>query len=241
MNILKVTIGVLAVAAISLLAAGCGEETTIIGGNADQAGISVSGRGEVQGEPDTGYVTVGVETTRETVAEAREEAATIANRVMESLRRNGVNREDIRTTSFAIYPRYDYRNGEQPRITGYTVTNMVEVKVRDLDAFSRIIDDAVEAGGDDVRVQGIRFDLQDREALIHQARELAMQDARAKAEQLATLGGVRLGPPLSIAEQTTASPPPFFGDRAADDAGTPIEPGLTSVVVTVSVRYGIEH
>lgn len=239
MNARGLIIGALAAGALALLAA-CGDETTIVGGGADQAGISVSGRGDVRGEPDTGYFTVGVETTRETVAEAREEAAHIANRIIESLRRNGVASDDVRTTSFAIYPQYDYRSGDQPRIIGYTVTNMVEVKVRDLDAFGTLIDDAVEAGGDDVRVQGIRFDLEDREALIRQARELAMHDARTKAEQLATLGGVRLGAPLSIAEQTTASPPPFFGERVADDAGTPIEPGLTSIVVTVSVRYGID-
>lgn len=239
MNGIKGVLAVVTVLAAALLVTACGDETTVIGG-ADQAGISVSGRGEVQGEPDTGYFTVGVETTRDTVAEAREAAATLANRVVESLRRNGVDEDDIRTTSFAIYPRYDYRNGEPPRITGYTVTNMVEVTVRDLDAFSRIIDDAAEAGGDDVRIQGIRFDIEDREGLIEQARALAMEDARTKAEQLATLGGVRLGPPVSIAEQTTVSPPPFFGERAADDAATPIEPGLTSVVVTVSVRYGID-
>lgn len=227
---------------IGLVAVGCSPgDTTVVASGEQQAGITMGGLGEARAAPDTGYLQVGVEVTRDTVAEARDAAAEAAGEVIASLKDNDVDEADIRTSDLSIYPRYDYRNGDEPQITGYVVTNRVSVVVRDLDAFSAIFDDAVAAGGDDTRVSGVRFDIEDRETVLMEARALAMADARQKAEQLADLGNVDLGDPLSISESSSGGSVPAFRDDAAEDGGaTPIEPGQTTVTVTVSVRYAIE-
>ena len=232
----------------TFVAAGCGDTSgdTIIQPSTEAPGIAVSGKGEVQAPPDTGFFDVGVSVTATTVADARDRAAKAADAVIGSVKKNGVDNKDIKTTQFRIDPMYDYgKNGGTPRITGYTVTNTVEVKVRKLDNFSKIVDDAVAAGGDQVRIQGIRFDIEDSAKLLEQAREAAMKDAKEKADQLARLGGVKLGTPLAISEQQSSSPPPILsrdakGIAASEVAPTPIEAGTGSVVVNVEVRWGIE-
>jgi len=233
----------MALVALSVVAVACSADTVVMSGSADNDGISVSGRGEVIAEPDTGYFNVGVEVTAKTVADAREEAASVLADVVDSLKSNGVDGDDLQTTNFSIFPRYNFRNDEEPEITGFTVSNTLRVTVRDLDNFSETLDDAIAAGGDEVRVSGIRFDRDDKAGLIEQARELAMKDALAKAEQLADFGDVELGTPISIVESSSSfSPPVVFAERALSDAGaTPIEIGTTSVVVTVSVRWEIQR
>ncbi|MGI8422525.1 MAG: SIMPL domain-containing protein [Chloroflexota bacterium] len=227
------------------MAAACsGGETQVITGD-PAAGITVAGIGEVQAPPDTGFFSAGVEVTGPTVAEARNRAAAAADAVVSSLQKNGVDKKDIQTNNFSINPQYDFRNAANPqRIIGYTVTNNVEVKVRKLDDFSKLIDEAARAGGDDVRVAGIRFGIENTTRLLEQAREAAMKDARTKAEELAKLGGVRLGAPMSITEVAGNNPPPIFSERSAagfqPDIATPIEPGAGKVTVNVSVRWAIE-
>ncbi len=225
-------------------AVACDDKTVLVPSAEQQTGISVSGRGEVQSTPDTGFFSVGVEVTATTVEDARENAAKAADAVISAVKKNGVDDKDIKTTQFSINPRYDYRNGNQPTITGYTVTNMLQVKVRKLDNFSKVIDAAVKAAGNDARVQSIWFDIEDTTKLLEQAREAAMKEAKAKAEQLAKLGGVALGKPMMIAELTSTNPPVISAERAAggissDDTATPIQPGTGTVVVQVSVTWSI--
>jgi uncharacterized protein YggE len=217
-------------------------DTTVNAPGAETGGITVSGHGEVQVPPDTAVFTVGVQVTATTVADARERAAKAADAVISSVKKNGVDEKDIRTTGLSIQPVFDYKNGTEPRITGYQVTNQVTVKVRKLDNVSKVVDDAAAAGGDDVRLQGISFVVDDDEKPIQQAREAAMKDAKAKADQLAKLGGVELGDPLTIAESQGATP--IFEDRSAAapaaDVATPIQPGTNTVSVDVNVRWQIK-
>jgi len=239
---------IVVVIALAALVAGCSQDkpTTIVSPSSESTGVSVSGRGEVQAPPDTGFFNVGVEVHAKTVAEARDQAAKAADAVIKSLKSNRVDEKDIKTTQLGINPEYDYKNSGQPRIVGYVVTNTVEVKVRKLDDFSKIVDDAAAAGGDNTRLQGIRFDIEDNTKLLEQARKAAMEDAKKKAEELAKLGGVKLGSPLSIAETQSTAPPPELAamDKAfapsTGQAPTPIQTGTGSVVVSVEVRWSIE-
>jgi uncharacterized protein YggE len=231
--------------ALAVLAVACTDkDTTMVTTSAESTGISVSGRGEAVGVPDVGFFDVGVDVVRPTVAEARDRAAEVASVVLDSLKDNGVEEKDVLTTGISIYPEYSFPpDAKQPVISGYHVTNTAHVTVRDLDRFSELVDDAVAAGGDDVRVSGLGFDIEDREALVREARAAAMTDARAKAEQLAELGEVTLGVPLSISE-STASESPVAPGEGRDDAGgggpTPIEPGTAKVIVVVQVRWAVE-
>lgn len=240
-------VGILFISLFTLASTACSEDggTTVISSSSDLTGITVSGTGEVVVEPDTGYIELGITVVRPTVAAAREATAASATKLIDTIKANGVDAKDITTSSFAIYPEYTYpRDGGQPTITGYQVSNSVSIKIRDLDAFSKVIDDATEAGGDDTRVNNIRFGLEDNQKAIEDARGLAMADAKRKAEQLASAGGVNLGKPISISEVNVGSPELFYDGKVAagvpaTGGATPIEPGTGKVTVNVTVRYAI--
>jgi uncharacterized protein YggE len=243
------TLFILPIAAFALLATACSgsDRTTVVNNSPESTGVTVSGRGEVQAVPDTGFFDVGVQFRARTVAEARDGAARAADAVIKSLKSNGINEKDIKTVNFSINPEYDFKNQAEPRIVAYTVSNMVSAKVRKLDAFSKVIDDAIAAGGDAVRLQGIRFDIEDNAKLLEQAREAAMKDAKKKAEQLASLGEVKLGKPQAINETQSSNPPAQLAFAAAEKGAlsstvpTPIQAGTGTVVVELTVRWGFEN
>lgn len=235
------TVGLAGLVAAAAFFVAC-EQSTVVQPGPEAAGITVSGRGEIAVTPDTGKVTIGVEVTRTTVGDAREAAAKAATAVIDSAKSNRVDAKDVRTVGLSISPRYEYPRNGVPVITGYTVTNSVAVTVRDLGKFSEIVDEAVEAGGNDVRLQGVSFEVSDREKALRDAREAAVKDARSRADQLAKTAGVDLGDALSISEVSSTPPAPIYAEaQAKDQVGsvTPIEPGSTVVVVEVQVRWAI--
>lgn len=232
---------------LAVLAVACeGAKTTVVNSPPGQAqtGISVTGRGEVQAPPDTGFFQVGVQVRAANVADARTAAAKAADAVTKAVKANGISDNDIKTTNYSINPEYDSRS-TPPRITGYVVSNSIEVKVRKLDSLSKVIDDATAAGGDAARVQGIHFDIEDNAKLLEQARKAAVEDARKKAEQLASLTGAKLGKPIAVAETQSSSPQPIAlaGQKGGVDsaAAVPISPGTGSVVVAVSIVWSLEN
>jgi hypothetical protein len=237
------------VAAVGLVTAGCdsGGDTVVNTQPTGADGISVSGEGSVTVTPDIALVYVGVEVTEDTVEAARERAANALDAVRSSLDSNDVEERDIRTTQFSIYPQIRYNDEDNSQeITGYTVVNQVQVKVREIDDLSSIIDEATDAGGDDVRINGVSFSVDEPEQHFAEARELAMADAKERAEALANLAGVTLGAPRSISESgfDGGGPLPAM-ERAAFDAqaggaATPISPGESEIRLSVFVVYSIE-
>lgn len=208
-----------------------------------QSGITVAGQGIASLEPDVALVGMGVSVVGNTAGAAREQASSAMDHVLGSVRDNAVSDSDIRTTQFSLHPEYNY-SGSVPRLTGYRVTNMVSVKVRDLGRVAEVIDDAVAAAGDDVQISGVSFTADNPDARIGEARAQAMASARAKAEELASAGGVTLGAPLSIVESSNGGMPPWpiYRDMAMSasvDESTPIQPGELEVSVTVQVTYSI--
>lgn len=204
----------------------------------------MTGVGRVTAEPDVAILNLGVEVQAATVARARSEAAEAMDDVRASLDRNGVEDTDIQTQFFNIFPQFDFES-RTPQIVGFTVSNQVEIKVRDIDSVSDVLDDAITAGGDAIRVNGISFSVDEPEQFFEEARKLAVEDARARAEQLADLAGVSLGDALSISESSGGGiPVPFaaFEGRiqAADTGGSSIAPGEGEIVLTVSMLYAVE-
>ncbi len=240
---------ILLVATVALAVAACSPSTTVENypsDGANQSGISVNGRGQVTGAPDTLTMTFGVDVRRDTVDEAVNVAAERADALIEALKDSGVAEEDIQTANYSIWPEYDWTDNRQELI-GYRVTNSVIAKVRDLESAGETIDAATAAGGNEVTVHGVSFSIEDNDALIEAARQAAWDDAFSKAEQLASLSGVDLGSATSISEDfsTPSTPIPYaeFADELAATDGafrTPIEAGEQSVVVNVSVQFRIE-
>ena len=207
--------------------------------------VHVTGIGSVTGEPDIATLYLGVSVEKETVEEAREEAASAMTAVIDALKENGIADRDIQTENFSIYPQYDYTDTGRV-LRGYRVNNTVNARVRELESLSDIIDDATTAGGDIVVVNSIEFMIEDPTPLQAQARALAVEDAKAKAETLAEASGVTLGKPLTITETSRSAGPPIAFAEAAEFAAdsartsTPIQAGELTVTVNVTVVYEIE-
>ena len=207
--------------------------------------IHVTGSGSVTGEPDIATLDLGVSVEQETIAEAREEAASTMTALIASLKANNVAEKDIKTENFSIHPQYDYTdNGRILR--GYRVNNTVRAKIRELATLSDIIDAAAGAGGNNIVINSIQFMIDDTTPLQTQARSLAVKDAEAKAQTLAEASGVTLGEPITITESTYFEGPPIpfaTAEAAFDDAArtsTPIVAGELTVTVNVTVVYEIE-
>ncbi len=227
------------------------EESGAIGESQD-AGIWVNGVGTVSAPPDLVELDLGVSATAETVSEARESAATAMTAIVGYLTGSGIEEKDIRTRHFSIHPQYDWQEIIRPGggrinervLTGYQVTNTAIVLVRDMDRASELLDGAVEAGGDVVRVNGINFTIEDTTGLARQAREKAVADAMAKAAQLAAHSGVTLGRLVLLSEVTGGQPAPFseraFAVAADASVATPLSPGEQDVRVTVLAVFDIE-
>jgi uncharacterized protein len=208
-----------------------------------QTGIVVNGEGKVTVIPDLGILQLGVEAQADTVAAAQTQATTAMNAVIDALKANGVDEKDIKTQYFSInkVTRWDDK-GSTEIVIGYRVSNTVTVKIRALDKTGAIIDAVANAGGDLTRINGISFTVEDATEYEKEARDLAMADAKAKAEQLAELGGVNLGKPTYISESSYRTTPPYYGakDASGVSSETPISVGEMDITINVQVTYAIK-
>jgi uncharacterized protein YggE len=226
--------------------AGCSDGPTNIGTidiNNQQEGIWVSGEGEVTVTPDIATLYLGIEAKADTVAEAQSQATEAMDAVMAALADSGVDEDDIQTQYFSIDQDTRWVDDELI-VTGYEVTNMVTVKIREIDNIGAIIDAVAEAGGDLTRINNIAFSVDDPSQYYEEAREAAMADAKAKAEQLAELAGVELGLPTYISEGSVYSPV-IYRDlgmvvpEAIEEYSTSISPGELEISLTIQVAYAI--
>jgi uncharacterized protein YggE len=208
-----------------------------------QEGIWVSGQGEVTVTPDLATLSLGVEAQADTVTEAQAQAREAMANVQDALTDSGVDEDDIQTRYFNVdqVTRWD---DDEYVVIGYRVTNMVTVKIRDVEAVGTVIDAVVEVGGDFIRINSLAFSVDDPSEYYEEAREEAMNDAREKAEQLADLAGIDLGAPTYISEGNIYTPVVYrdAGMEAVPGEGytTPISPGEIELTLTVQVAYAIE-
>jgi uncharacterized protein len=203
--------------------------------------VTVLGDGRVLVQPDVANVSLGVEATAPTQEAAQADAATRMQAVVDTLVAQGVAREDIRTNRLSAHPVYDQQ--DRSVIRGYQASNSVRAKLRNLDQVGAIVDAVTAAGAN--RVDGISFAVDQIEVPKGQARGLAMQNARAKADQLASLAGLRVVSVKSIQESDPSSNPPRPQPARADSFGTaaappPVEPGTQEVGTQVTVTYIVE-
>ncbi|HLF90295.1 MAG TPA: SIMPL domain-containing protein [Anaerolineales bacterium] len=205
--------------------------------------LSINGHGEVNLTPDIAYIYVGVHTENEGAGAAVAENNDNAQAVIDALKDVGIQAEDISTTNFSLYYSQNYDFEGKPTDAKYVVDNTVFITVRDLEQLGDILGTAIDAGANSVN--GISFDVSDKEAALTDARELAVTDARAQAEELAGLAEVELGEIQSI-NMYGGYPGPIYGGKggggyAADAAlSVPISPGQFVVSVDVSIVFEIQ-
>jgi uncharacterized protein len=204
--------------------------------------ISVNGVGRVKAEPDVADISLGVTKQGDDAASASQEAATVMDAVVKALLGAGIAETDIQTTSISLNPIYDWDN-DPPTIEGWEAGNMVNVTVRDVATVGDVVDAATAAGA--TNINGITFRVDDATAAEAEARDAAVADARAKADQLAAAAGVTITGVISISESGGQAPQPIYFERtmamAAGDAmaETPVMPGQVELSITVMVQYEI--
>lgn len=129
-------------------------------------------------------------------------------------------------------------------LVGYRVTNMVTVKIRNVEATGQIIDAAAKASRDLIRIHGVSFTVDDPSIYESEGRAQAIADARAKAQQLASFAGVHLGSPFYISESGGFAPiyQDYYGVgiMEAGRVPTPISPGETEITLTVQMAFAIQ-
>jgi len=202
--------------------------------------FEVSGIGKAAAAPDTAKITIGVIESAPNVLDAQEKVNSKAKNIIDGIKNLGVAEKNIKTTSYSVNP--DYNFDKTQRITGYTVTQNLEIK-SDISKINQVIDKTSANGAN--LAGGIEFMLNDDKMLEleNKAREEAVQKAKRKAEGLAKASGIKLGKIVNVQESGENIPRPIFLDARSDKAqlGQPtnITPGENNVEVTVTLSYQI--
>jgi uncharacterized protein YggE len=229
----------------ALLISACGSAPVSQGSQPRARTLSVSGSGEAFLAPDIAYIHIGVHTEAATAAEAVADNTTQTEELIQALIDFGIDANDIRTTSFSIWPidQYDPVSGRPTGEKMYAVDNTVYVTVRELGGLGDLLDAAVTAGAN--TVNSIQFDVADKDDALQQARAEAVEDAREQAQAIAQSASLSLGEIQSISF-IDPQPYPIFdgrgggGGAAAEAAAVPIQPGQLTFTVTVHVTYVLE-
>jgi uncharacterized protein YggE len=233
---IKITIAALLVLAVAAFA-GVGRPDAAGGASEDaKEGITVTGSGDVKAIPDRADLSFGVQSEGPTAAQALAANSADSQRLIDALKEAGVQAKDLKTEHLDVSPRYDVEKVGNSR--GYSANSSVSVRSQPLERAATLSDVAVRAGADSV--SGPSLSVADKDAQYRRALERAFDDARAKAQALASAAGVSLGEVTAIAEGGQAPDFPVYATaERALDAKTPIEPGSQAITAGVTVTFAI--
>lgn len=204
--------------------------------------ITISGEGKIFATPDIGLITLGVVSQASTVAPAQKDNTDKMNKIIKAMKNLGTEEKDLKTTSYNIYPRYNYERGTQT-IIGYEVNQPLEIKIRNLDKVGDILGKAAELGAN--QVGSLTFTFDDPEKLNQDARAKAIANAKEKADALANILGVKLVRIINFTESSYIPPIPYSAERTlgmgGGGASTPdIQTGQNQVTSNVTIVYEIQ-
>jgi len=202
-------------------------------GAASPRTITVGGTGMITSIPHDANFTFGVSAQARTATGALAADSAAMTKVIAALKAHGVAASDLQTAQISLSP---VQNQTGTAVVGYTATNSVTARVRDLSRAGPVVDAAVGAGAN--QVGGPSLTPADQQSLYRRALAAAIADARARAQAIATAAGVRLGPVRAVSESSTTTPIPF-AEGAAAKASTPVEPGTVQTEADVTVVFGI--
>jgi uncharacterized protein YggE len=233
-----------AILVLAVALSACGP-AAVASSQAKVRSLSVTGIGQVMLTPDIAYINIGVHSESPTAADAVAANNTQTQGVISSLEKFGVDKKDIRTTNFSIWPNQQYGPDGQKTDLTYVVDNTVYVTVRDLTKLGDLLDEAVKAGANSIN--SIQFDVADKTEAIKQARAKAVTDAKTQAQELADSAGVKLGEVQTISFYDNVPGPLMdaFGKgggspQAEAAASVPVQPGQMTLTVTVNMSYEIK-
>lgn len=238
---LGISLGVLGIVAVSRfigpLPLSITQTTT-----AKQSTFDVTGESKITTIPDKAVVSLGITVNESTVKQAQDKANTIINNINTELGKLNIDKKDIKTDNYSLYPNYDYQQGQ--RITGYSVNANLSVNLTDFSKLNQAIDAATGVGAN--QVGGIMFTLSDekKKDVENDARKQAIENAKEKARSLSSLAGMRLGKIVNVSESPNFQPRPYglmtaVGGATGGKGGAPtnIEPGSTTFNYIVTLSY----
>jgi uncharacterized protein len=204
-----------------------------------------SGEGKVSVTPDIAKISLGIQETGSSLKTVQSAVNTKSKTLTDAIKRLGIDEKDIKTSSYNVYPQYDYTTPTQ-KITGYQVSTSYQVTVRDFDKVNDIVVAATGAGAN--TIGNVSFELSDsiKTEKMNEARAEAVKVAKTKAEGLAKAAGITLGKIINVSENQSNDPVrlmaiPAAGGGSGDKsiAQPDIQPGQTEINITVSLSYEV--
>ena len=203
--------------------------------------ITVTGQGRSEAAPDMAAISMGVSTEHRDAATAMRANSDQVAEMLIILGKEGIGGRDMQTSNLNLHPRYQHRNdGTPPQVVGFVAVNTVTIRVRELEQLGSVLDAVLDAGVN--QLHGLSFGFSDPQAQQDAARQLAVVDARRKAELYADAAGVAAMRVISISEAGGATPRPVMMMEAqsmsrSDDV--PIAEGEVTTQAQVTVIYGL--
>jgi uncharacterized protein len=202
--------------------------------------LDVVATGEVTRVPDVAIISAGVVTRAQTATAAIQQNANRMERVRAALMRAGIADRDIQTSSISLNPDYIYAERQPPRLSGYTASNQLSVRFRDIGETGKILDALVAEGAN--QISGPALTIDKPEQAYDEARTRAIANGRARADLYARALGMRVVRLLSVSESGDRHfPPPMpmvmMAEARAGDASTKIDPGEQKLQATIAMSF----
>ena len=229
-----------AVAAVIALALISGAGLAVPATAADTRYITISATGTTTVVPDA----VRINSTVSVLGTTSKGALSIASKTSSALRSaltsNKVGTKDIATQSITVYPEYSYPASGTPTLSGYRATQSFDITIRSATTAGAVVDAIVEAGGDNLQVNGVSPFVLDSDKATETARTAAVKKAKAKAASYAKLLGVKLGRVIYLDETAIPAAYPIYTATTKTEAdATVVDLGEQKVSVSVTVRWAI--
>ena len=206
--------------------------------------LDVSATGKVTRVPDLAIISAGVVTRAATAVAAIEQNADRMERVRAALKRAGIEDRDIQTSSINLNPEYRYEQNKPPKLVGYSASNQLNVRFRDIRNSGKILDALVAEGAN--QINGPTLTIDKPEAALDEARSKAIAVGRARAELYARTLGMRVVRLLSVSETGGYQVPPpmpyMMRTEAASvaNADTKIDPGEQELQVSLAMAFELQ-
>lgn len=207
---------------------------------ADECELHVNGNGKVYMDADSASITLGITLNGEDVAALQKEANETVEKICAALQEAGIPEKDISTNYLYISPRYDY-SGDGEKIIGYSINHSLAIVTEEIDQIGNYIDIAFASGAN--TFDSIGFSVKDPSGARKQALEIAIADAREKAQVIANASGKTLGEILEISENTSYNynyDNGFAGVSYADGEAVTVDAGTVVRASQVEINAGID-
>jgi uncharacterized protein YggE len=204
--------------------------------------LDVNATGEVTRVPDVAIISAGVVSRATTASAALQDTANRMDRVLAALKRAGVADRDIQTSSVNLNAEYRYPENQAPQLVGYTASNTVTIRFRDIRNSGKILDALVGQGAN--QISGPNLVVDKPEAALDEARAKAIASGRARAELYARSLGMRVVRVVAVSESGGYAPPPppmpMYARAEMASPATKIEPGEQKLQVNVAMTFELQ-